>query len=140
MREGEEIAVDLESGKTLLIQFEGQTEAADDGEVKLFFELNGQTRAVRVAKAGAEKLRERPLAEADNPDHVGAPMPGMVVAVAVSAGQKVKKGDPLLSIEAMKMETQIRAEADATVKQVIARRGVSVEAHELLLVVECEAG
>lgn len=140
MREGEEIAVELESGKTLLIEFEGQTEASDDGEVKLFFELNGQARGVRVAKAGAEKLRERPLAEADNPDHVGAPMPGMVVAVAVSAGQKVKKGDPLLSIEAMKMETQIRAEADATVKQVHARRGVSVEAHELLLVVERDPG
>lgn len=140
MREGEEIAVELESGKTLLIEFEGQTEASEDGEVKLFFELNGQARGVRVAKAGAEKLRERPLAEADNPDHVGAPMPGMVVAVAVSAGQKVKKGDPLLSIEAMKMETQIRAEADATVKHVHARRGVSVDAHELLLVVEREPG
>ncbi len=140
MHEGEEIAVELESGKTLLIEFEGQTDASDDGEVKLFFELNGQARGVRVAKAGAEKLRERPLAEADNPDHIGAPMPGMVVAVAVSAGQKVKKGDPLLSIEAMKMETQIRAEADATIKQVNARRGVSVEAHELLLVVEHEPG
>jgi len=136
LAEGEEIAVDLESGKTLLVQFEGQTEASDDGEVKLFFELNGQTRAVRVAKEGAEGLRERPQAEPDNPDHVGAPMPGMIVAVAVSSGQKVKKGDPLLSIEAMKMETQIRAESDATVKQVIARRGVSVEAHELLIVVE----
>ena len=136
LAEGEEIAVELESGKALLVQFEGQTEASESGEVKLFFELNGQTRTVRVAKAGAEGLRERPQAEAGNPNHVGASMPGMIVAVAVSSGQKVKKGDPLFSIEAMKMETQIRAEADATVKQVFARRGSSVEAHELLVVVE----
>jgi pyruvate carboxylase len=134
--EGQEVAVELEYGKTLLIELQGQTEVSESGEVKIFFELNGQSRVVRVAKAGAERVAARPLAETGNAAHVGAPMPGMIVAVAVNPGQKVRKGDPLLSIEAMKMETQIRAEFDATILQVHARRGASVEAHELLVTVE----
>jgi pyruvate carboxylase len=61
-------------------------------------------------------------------------MPGMIAMVSVKAGQKVRKGDPLLSIEAMKMETVIRAEADTTVKEVCIQRGATVNAHDLLLV------
>ncbi len=133
MTEGEEISVELESGKGLLIGLQGRTEAPEDGEVKLFFELNGQPRLVRVAKSGAEVKEERPKAEAGNPAHIGAPMPGMIASVAVASGQKIKKGDPLLSIEAMKMETQIRADLDATVKQVNVRRGETVDAHDLLV-------
>ncbi|MFP5306204.1 MAG: pyruvate carboxylase subunit B, partial [Gammaproteobacteria bacterium] len=95
LSEGEEVSVDLEPGKTLLIKLQGSTEVPEEGAVKLFFELNGQPRVVRVAKAGAKAQAERPKAEDGNPSHVGAPMPGMVVAVAVKPGQKVKKGDPL---------------------------------------------
>ena len=134
--ESEEITAELGFGKALLITLHGQADAADDGEVKLLFELNGQSRLGRVAKHGAQAVSTNPLSESGNPDHVGAPMPGMIAAAAVTAGQKVKKGDPLLSIEAMKMETQIRAEADATVLQVLARRGATVEARELLIVTE----
>ncbi|MDA0824795.1 MAG: biotin/lipoyl-binding protein, partial [Proteobacteria bacterium] len=80
----------------------------------------------------------KPAADPDNENHVGAPMPGMIASVAVKVGQKVKKGDPLLSLEAMKMETQIRAEANATIVEVFARRGDTVDAHELLVVTERE--
>ncbi len=136
LTEGDEISVDLGSGEGLLIALQGRTEVPEDGEVKLFFELNGQPRVVRIAKAGAEVKPERPKAEVDNADHVGAPMPGMIASVAVTQGQKVKKGDPLLSIEAMKMETQIRADVDATIKQVLVRRGETVDAHDLLVVAD----
>ncbi len=136
MSEGEEVSIDLEPGKTLLIKLQGQTDLPEEGAVKLFFELNGQPRVVRVPKAGAVTKAENPKAEDGNPNHVGAPMPGMVVTVAVKPGQKVKKGDPLLSIEAMKMETQLRAEADATITQVLTQRGAIVNAHDLLVVIE----
>ncbi|MEQ1438803.1 pyruvate carboxylase [Fontimonas sp. SYSU GA230001] len=136
LQEGEEVSVDLEPGKTLLIKLQGKTEVPEEGAVKLFFELNGQPRVVRVPKAGASGPAERPKAEDGNPAHVGAPMPGMIVSVAVKPGQKVKKGDPLVSIEAMKMETQIRAEADASIQQVLVHRGSIVNAHDLLLTVE----
>jgi pyruvate carboxylase len=69
----------------------------------------------------------------DVANHVGAPMPGMVVTIAVKAGQKVKKGDPLLSIEAMKMETMLTAERDATVHALHVRSGESINAKDLLL-------
>ena len=62
-----------------------------------------------------------------------AAMPGMVVTVSVKAGQAVKAGDPLVSLEAMKMETQIRAERDGTVKSIHVRPGETIAAHDLLL-------
>lgn len=136
LQKDQEISADLEPGKTLLIRLQGQTEVMEDGNVKLFFELNGQPRVVRVAKAGAAAKAENAKAEHGNPSHVGAPMPGAVSAVAVKPGQKVRKGDPLVAIEAMKMETQIRAEANATIKQVLVKRGETVNAHDLLLIIE----
>jgi pyruvate carboxylase len=74
-----------------------------------------------------------PKAEEGNARHIGAPMPGMVVTVAVQAGKKITKGDPLVSIEAMKMETMIRAEADGIVKQVYVKPGAVVAAKDLLV-------
>jgi len=133
MRDQDEIAIDLERGKTLLLRLQGRTSTEDDGEDKLFFELNGQARVVRVARAGAKVKPALPKAEDGNPKHIGAPMPGMVVTVPVKAGQKVAKGDPLISIEAMKMEMVIRAENDCTVAATHVRSGTVVAARDLLI-------
>lgn len=130
----QEIAVDLEPGKSLQIRLQGQADLPEEGEVKLFFELNGQPRVIRVPKAGAGKKVEARKAETGNSNHVGAPMPGMVVTVSVQPGQKVSQGDPLISIEAMKMEAAIRAEQGGTVKEVLVKPGQSVNAHDLLIV------
>ncbi|HNC70239.1 MAG TPA: biotin/lipoyl-binding protein, partial [Pseudomonadales bacterium] len=105
----------------------------EDGMVRVFFELNGQPRMIRVAKSGMTKARARPQAEEGNGRHLGAPMPGTIVTVAVHAGQAVSKGDPLVSIEAMKMETMLRADRDGTVQAVHVRHGESVDAKDLLL-------
>ena len=131
----EEIAIDIDKGKTLVVRQTGRSDAVDEeGKIKVFFELNGQPRTVRVPKAGlAGTGRSKPKAEAGNANHVGAPMPGMVVTVAVKTGQKVKKGDPLLSIEAMKMETMLLAERDATVHALHVRPGETINAKDLLL-------
>ncbi|MBY8965189.1 pyruvate carboxylase [Algiphilus sp. NNCM1] len=134
MLENEEIAVDLEPGKTLLIRLLGRADSAEQGVVKLFFELNGQPRTVRIRAEGAGPVEDVPVAEAGNPAHVGAPMPGMVATVSVQVGTKVRKGDALLSIEAMKMETQIRAERDGTVDSVHVQPGQTVNARDLLIV------
>jgi pyruvate carboxylase len=138
LKEQQEVAIEIEQGKTLLLFLQGSTELPEDACVKLFFELNGQPRAVRVGVAGQTAKAHHPKAEIGNPNHVGAAMPGIVVMVAVKPGQKVKKGDPLLSIEAMKMETVLRAEADATVREVVAKRGSTVNAHDLLLVLSSD--
>jgi pyruvate carboxylase len=131
----EEVAIDIDKGKTLVVRQTGRSDTVDEeGKIKVFFELNGQPRTVRVVKAGLSGVgKTKPKAEEGNPKHVGAPMPGMVVTVAVKVGQKVAKGDPLLSMEAMKMETMLSAEHDATVHAIHVRTGETVNAKDLLL-------
>jgi pyruvate carboxylase len=133
LQQGQEISVDIDQGKTLVVRLQGRTELEEEGQSKLFFELNGQARMVRIDKAGALKLVTHPRAQDGNANHVGAPMPGMIVTLAVKPGQKVAKGDPLVSIEAMKMETMIRAERDAVVKHTHVRPGAVVAAKDLLV-------
>ncbi len=133
MREGEEIAIDIDRGKTLIVAMQGVAPADDNGVVRVFFELNGQARTMRIDQAGASRVQRRPQARVADPAHVPAPMPGMIVSVAVQPGQAVRSGDALLSIEAMKMETRIRAERDASVRAVHVKPGDAVDAHDLLI-------
>src|SRR2546423_4009437 len=108
VQSGEEISVEIEPGKTLIVKYLTTGELRDDGMRTVFFELNGQPREVVVADRSVEgTLHKHPKAEAENPNHVGAPMPGKVSSVAVKKGETVKTGQRLLSIEAMKMETAV---------------------------------
>ncbi len=135
--EREEIAVEIDRGKTLIISLTGKTAVDEEGEVELFFELNGQPRTTRIAKAGMEGAKKaRPRAEEGNDRHVAAPIPGTVSTVAVKPGQRVRKGNPLVSIEAMKMETSIAADRDGVVGRVLVVPGDRVEAKDLLLEIE----
>jgi pyruvate carboxylase len=134
MADGEEASIEIDRGKSLLVLLQGRSDVDEEGQVRLFFELNGQGRPIRIPKAGvAAAHKARPKAEDGNASHLGAPMPGNVVTVPVKAGQPVKKGDPLMSLEAMKMESVIRAERDATVKAVHAKPGDVVAAKDLLI-------
>ena len=133
MGEREEVAIDIDAGKTLVIRMQGSAPSEEEGVVKMFFELNGQPRTMRIEKAGAKPAHRRAQADPANPAHVPAPMPGMVVTVAVRPGQPVRAGDPLVSIEAMKMESQIRAERDGTVRAVHVKSGDTVAARDLLI-------
>jgi len=104
--------------------------------VRVFFELNGQPRMIKVPDRNrAQSARTaRRKAEEGNPNHVAAPMPGVVSTLAVKAGQAVKAGDVLLSIEAMKMETSIHAERDGTIAEVAVTPGAQIDAKDLLVV------
>jgi pyruvate carboxylase len=138
---GEEITVDLERGKHLIIRYVTTSEVHDDGTRTVFFELNGQPRSVKVPdRSKVAKRPPRRKAEADHPDQVGAPMPGTVATVNVTAGHEVARGDVLVTIEAMKMETSVRAERDGKVVEVVARPGEHVDAKDLLVVLEEAAG
>lgn len=134
MEPGEQISVEIDPGKTLEIRMLAVGETNEAGEAKVFYELNGQPRSIRVAnrKAAATSARHA-KAEDGNPAHVGAPMPGVITSLLVTAGQKVKTGDLLLTIEAMKMETGIHAERDATVKAVHVPSGSQIDAKDLIL-------
>jgi pyruvate carboxylase len=136
MKPQDEIFVDLERGKTLVIRCFAIGEVDDKGMVTVFFELNGQPRRVKVPDRvhGGSAARARRKAEPGNEAHVGAPMPGVVSTLAVSAGQAVKAGDVLLSIEAMKMETALHAERDGAIAEVLVKAGDQIDAKDLLVV------
>ncbi|MDR5654606.1 pyruvate carboxylase [Ruixingdingia sedimenti] len=134
MEPGAEISVEIDPGKTMEIRLLTVGETGEDGEVKVFFELNGQPRVIRVPnRAIKATAARRPKAEDGNPAHVGAPMPGSIASVAVGAGQKVNAGDLMLTIEAMKMETGLHAERAGVVKAVHITPGAQVEAKDLLV-------
>ena len=131
---GEEISVEIEAGKSLVISCLAVGEADEEGIARVFFELNGQPRRIKVRdRHAAATAVSHPKAEPGNANHVAAPMPGMVATVAVEAGQKVQTGDLLLTIEAMKMETAIRAERDGEIRTVTAGTGTQVDAKDLLV-------
>ena len=137
MQPGDEISAEIDPGKTLEIRMQAVSEVSEDGEVKVFFELNGQPRTIRVMnRAAASEKVSRPKAEAGNANHIGAPMPGVVATVAAQTGVEVKEGDLLLTIEAMKMETGIHAERDAVVKAVHVNAGGQIDAKDLLIELE----
>ncbi|MDQ1899609.1 pyruvate carboxylase [Paracoccus sp. WLY502] len=137
MEAGDEISVEIDPGKTLEVRLLTIGDTDEKGEVKVFFELNGQPRQVRVPNRKATGTKAaRPKADPANAGHVGAPMPGVVASVAAAAGAKVRQGDLLLTIEAMKMETGLHADRDGTIKAIHVRPGEQIDAKDLLVEVE----
>ena len=137
LQEGDELLVDIEKGKTLVVTYQGRAPTNEKGEVRCFFDLNGQPRTITVPdrlKAGDVVVRAK--AAAGDPKQVGAPMPGVISTLAVKQGQAVKAGDVLCSIEAMKMETAIHAETDGTVAELLIKPGDQIDAKDLLVRLE----
>ncbi|MEP6829804.1 MAG: pyruvate carboxylase [Rhizomicrobium sp.] len=135
MKLGEEIAVELERGKSLVLRLQTIGETDEEGKVRVFFELNGQPRIVKVPNRSAKATVEvRRKAEEGNDTHVAAPMPGAVSTVSVKKGEAVKAGDVLLTIEAMKMETALHAPRDGTVTELLVTPGTQIDAKDLLIV------
>ena len=133
---GQEIAVDIERGKTLIIRWLATGEPDEDGQRTVFFELNGQPRTVKVAdRSLAASGRVHRKADESDPGQIGAPMPGLIVSVSAAVGQAVGRGERLFTIEAMKMETAVYAEVPGEVAEVAASAGARVEAHDLVLVI-----
>tara|TARA_R110002096_G_scaffold416576_2_gene619528 strand:- start:378398 stop:381940 length:3543 start_codon:yes stop_codon:yes gene_type:complete len=133
----QEIMVDLEAGKTLVIRCQAVSDVHDDGTVEVFYELNGQPRVIKVKKTDAAvAIKENKKAETGNSAHIGAPLPGMISNMAIKAGQKVETGDLLMSIEAMKMETTLHAEKEGIISEVLVAAGDQVDAKDLLIVLK----
>ncbi len=134
MTPGDEISVDLEKGKSPHIRLLTIGDEDEEGYCKVFFELNGTPRTVSVAVTASEAHEKKhPKADPANPKHVAAPMPGMVSTIAVKEGQDVRAGDVLCTLEAMKMETAIHAEADGKVARILVHPGQQVDAKDLLM-------
>ncbi|MFO0929689.1 MAG: pyruvate carboxylase [Gemmataceae bacterium] len=134
MEPGEEVSIDIERGKTLIVKFLAIGEPHPDGTRTVFFELNGQPREVVVPdRSLGDKAKVRRKADPGNPLHVGSPMPGLVVRVLVASQDPVTVGQKLFTLEAMKMETTIYADRAGEVAEVLVQPGTQVETGELLL-------
>lgn len=137
MQTGDEITVNLEPGKSIIVKFLATGEPDDEGIREVFFELNGQPRSVRIHDRSLKSVAiHHAKADPDNASHIAAPMPGKVGAIAVQAGQAVQKDEKLLSIEAMKMETAVYAPMAGRVKEVLVKTGTAVNSRDLLIVLE----
>ena len=134
MKIGEEISVEIDAGKTLEIRLVAISNVREDGDVKVFFELNGQPRSIMVPDRSVQDLvAKRKKKEAGNKKQIGAPMPGSVATISVSEGENVNPGDLLLTIEAMKMETAIHADIGGKVVSIHVRPGDQIDAKDLLV-------
>jgi len=133
LKSGEEITVEIEAGKTLIIKFLTASDPHPDGTRTLFFELNGQPREVNVRDHSLRVVeRTHPKADPAEAGQIGAPTAGLISSIAVQVNQAVKRGTKLMTLEAMKMQSNIAATMDGRVTKLLVTPGQSVEAKDLL--------
>ncbi|MEC8332686.1 MAG: pyruvate carboxylase [Verrucomicrobiota bacterium] len=134
LKPGEEISVEIEEGKTLIIKLIYVSDPNVEGERTLTFELNGRAReCVILDKSINTQAKRRTKADSADDMQVGAPIPAMVSSVTATVGHKVKKGDKLIILEAMKMQTTVYALADGVIDQVEVQVGDQVDSKDLLV-------
>lgn len=137
MRTGEQVEVQIEKGKTLIIKLNQIGEPDADGMRTFYFELNGQGREIEIRDRSITSTKAiRKKAEPTQRGHIGATMPGSVLEVLVKKGDRVSTGEPLVITEAMKMETTIRASMDGVVDQIYITNGDPIDSGDLLLELE----
>ncbi|MCB0331867.1 MAG: pyruvate carboxylase, partial [Bdellovibrionales bacterium] len=129
---GEEIFVEIDQGKTLIVRLVYVSDPNEEGMRTVSFKLNGQTRNVEVLDRSAITTKVT-HAKANIEGDVGAPLQGKLSRILVSNGDKVAQGDPLFMIEAMKMETTVTAPSDGTVEKVALSEGTLVEQEDLVV-------
>ncbi|WP_428908775.1 pyruvate carboxylase [Niallia sp. Krafla_26] len=134
LRLGEEIEVEIEKGKTLIVKLVSIGQPRADGNRVIYFELNGQPREVLIKDESIKStVATKVKGDPKNPNHISATMPGTVVKVIVEKGEKVEKGDHLMITEAMKMETTVQAPFSGIVKDIYAQSGEAIQTGDLLI-------
>src|ERR1700682_4031715 len=136
LRSGEEITVEIEAGKSLIIRFLTFSEPRPDGTRTLFFELNGQPRELNVRDRSLRVVeRTHPKADPGDPGQVAAPTAGVISGIVVQANQAVERGAKLLTLEAMKMQSNIYAPISGRISKLLVSPGQNVEAKDLLVTI-----
>jgi pyruvate carboxylase len=137
MTPGEEIKVNIEEGKMLVIKLVHISEPDENGMCTVSFEFNGLPREITIKNRATKTTNvSRKKADKANPGEVGATLSGSVVKVLVTKGQAVTKGMPLIVTEAMKMETTIAAPMSGIVSEILVAAGSRIESGDCLLEIE----
>jgi pyruvate carboxylase len=134
MERGEEIAVELDKGKTLLITLDSVSKPNSVGIVTVYFKVNGQGRTVKVRDESIKVVTvQNTKADKNNASQIGAPLQGLLSTVLVKKGDAIVKNQPLFIIEAMKMETTITATENAVINKVFLKEGTMVNSDDLVV-------
>ena len=134
LRKGEETYLNIGEGKQLLIKYLEEGEADENGVRTLTFQVNGMLRTVKIQDKNLEIKADRKLkADKTNPQHLGSSIPGTVGKVLVKEGDAVTENMPLLTVEAMKMETTVVSKITGTVDKIYVQQGDSVSQDDLLM-------
>ncbi len=134
LKPGEEISVQIEEGKTLFLRLISVGEVDKDGRRGITFELNGMTRVTSILdKSVQPKTKARAKADPADALQIGAPIPGLITSLNATVGAKVAKGDKLIVMEAMKMQTTVYASTDGVVAEIFVQVGDTVESKDLLV-------
>ena len=137
LRKGEETILNIEAGKDLIIKFIDKSEPNEKGIVNLTFEVNGSMREIQILDKTLKTYNDNKLlAEKLNPNHIGSPLPGTITKIFVKEGENVEINTPLITIEAMKMETTITATKNGTIDIIYAKEGEQVQTQELLICIK----
>lgn len=132
---GEEIMIELDRGKSVLISLVLKGEPDENGYVNIFFKINGQGRNVMVKDTKIKVVKEENVkADSQDSKQIGAPLQGLLSDVLVKKGQEIKKNQPLFIIEAMKMETTVTASEEGVVDKIQLHGGTLVNSDDLVLV------
>jgi pyruvate carboxylase len=132
LQQDEEISVEIGQGKVIIIRLLYISNAGEDGMCTVTFDLNGQTRTVRV-RDNSVVAKTQVNTKASNDHEVGAPLQGKLSDVIASEGDQLAKGDPLFVIEAMKMETTVTAPFDGVIKKIHLQAGELVQQDDLII-------
>lgn len=137
MRTGEQINVEIEKGKVLIIRLDDIGKPDLEGNRTLFFNLNGQRREISVKDTSIKTtVATKQKAEPTNKEQIGATMSGSVLKVLVNKGDSVKRGETLMVTEAMKMETSVEARFDGVVEALHVAEGEAISSGDLLIEVK----
>ncbi len=139
--EGETAEIELQEGKTFIVQLSEIGKVDSEGNRRVVFEINGNRREVKIKDKSSLMAQNitssnTKMADSSNKKHIGASIPGTVIKVLVSKGDKIKEGDSLIVIEAMKMETNVVASSSGAVESLLVKEGEQVKSGQLLLELE----
>jgi pyruvate carboxylase len=135
LESGEEVLIEFESGKVIIVELIYLTKANDEGNRTVFFKLNGQTRAVEINDKTV-KITKKQHIKATETNHIGAPLPGKLVGLKVKKGDTITIDQPLFVLEAMKMESSVMSPIDGKVKKVHLTEGTMVEQNDMVVELE----
>ena len=132
-----EYSLKIDKGKNLIVRYLAKSNTNNKGMQSVFFEINGQPRTIEIEdRIFSKSISKKIKIDEKNSSHVGSPLPGQISKIYIKVGDRVIKGDNLLVIEAMKMETTVTAETSSVIKSINVETGDNVESKDLLIELE----